>query len=114
MPNDYFIFDDKNLSSIGVFDIKQQKFERLQNVTPQLLDRIIQVPFDFYYHGEIMIIPQQITNTETLINVSLNDQQLQTSGNIYFFHYRTDKQFKILSSLLLPEEIYIQNYLLIQ
>ena len=89
MNNEKIIFD--TLLSIGCLDIATMNFFRLNNVekSHDIFEKIV-APFDFYYHDDILIIPDPIPKEKVNWNkmVSLYGQEIECIGRyIYFFHF---------------------------
>lgn len=112
MNNEKIIFD--TLLSIGCLDISTMNFFRLNNVekSHEIFERIV-APFDFYYHDDILIIPDPIPKEKVNWNkmVSLYGQEIECIGRyVYFFHFDDISDYvNRVRSLTLPEYNYVEQ-----
>lgn len=100
--------------SIGVLNVVSMEMERIDNVTKEhrIFNRIV-APFDWYFHDEIMIIPDvrptPKKNWNKVVNVC--EQEIECIGEcIYFFHFEiVENKFNYVTSLTLPEFDHIRK-----
>lgn len=110
--NDNNIFFGANLS-IGVLNVNDMELRRVESVNKnhEIFKRI-SVPFDWYFHDNIMIIPDSVPKPKKNWNENVNicGQEIECVGEfIYFFHFEIIENINFVSSLKLPEYIHIKK-----
>lgn len=102
-----------NKFSIGLLDLTTEKLIRLSDVNRdhEIFNRI-QIPFDWFYQDEIMIIPDSVPTAR--INWSkdiyVNGQKIDCVGEfILFCHFDKIESMNFATSLSLPEFETIKN-----
>lgn len=109
-------FDFKN--SIGYLDVEKMTFSRMDNVDREhFIFKNIQAPFDWYFHNEIMIIPDPILSPRKNWNktIFIDNQEINCKGKfVVFFHFEKVREgIHFATSLTLPEFRYIENELVL-
>lgn len=109
--NDTLVFG-RNIS-VGFLDVATMKMTRLENINDShYIFKRLQMPFDFFYHGKILIIPDPIAvarpNWNKIVNVC--NQEIECRGKfICFFHFEEKGAINYVTSLTLPEYKHIKN-----
>ncbi|GEQ62008.1 hypothetical protein VL4N_13860 [Vagococcus lutrae] len=112
MNNNDIVFNS-NLS-VGVLNIISMELTRIDGVNEkhEIFRRIV-APFDWYFHEEIMLIPDSKPmpkqNWEKVLY--LCEQEIRCIGQfVYFFHFEIlDNNINFVTSLTLPEYDHIKK-----
>lgn len=110
--NDGNLAFGKDLSA-GFLDVSTMELTRIENINEDhVLFERIQPPFDFYYHGKILIIPDPVAaareNWDKVVTVC--NQRIECTGKfICFFHFEEIENINFVSSLTLPEFEHIKQ-----
>jgi len=104
--------------SIGYLNIEQMDFTRINNVgSNNPIYKNIEPPFDWYRHGNIMIIPDPIAFPGENWNkeISVGGQEIECFGKfVTFFNFKEDQdKYYLATSLTLPEFEHIKRELCI-
>ncbi|MGX7196333.1 hypothetical protein [Enterococcus olivae] len=110
------VFSPKN--SIGYFDIENQELIRIDGIEKNhFIYEHIKPPFDWYFHDDIMIIPDPIPSPRKKWNktITVANQVIKCTGQyIVFYHFKERNDlFNFASSLTLPEFEYLKSNLII-
>jgi hypothetical protein len=104
--------------SIGYLNVETMDFTWLNHINGNnTIYNHIQSPFSWYYHGDIMIIPDPIPSPRDNWNkiLSIGPQHIECPGYYaLFFHFQEiTNKCNLATSLTLPEFEHINNELTI-
>ncbi|WP_071130173.1 hypothetical protein [Enterococcus timonensis] len=103
-----------NNVSIGFLDVSTMELTRIDHVDENhFIFTRIQSSFDWFYQGDVMIIPDPVPTPRRNWNkiASVNGQEIECMGEfIVFFHFENIKgKLNFATSLSLPEFNHIKQ-----